>query len=261
MIQAPPNPRNSAPPPAARLDDVTKRLGDTTALDGVSLEVAAGEGTAVVGESGSGKSTLLGMLIGLHSPDSGRVDVLGESVAGADLTSLRRRMGYAVQEVALYPHLSVERNILLPAQLANGDAGAARARLEKLLELMALPDSLLHRYPHELSGGQQQRAGLCRAMILEPELLLLDEPFSGLDPLTRSEIHERFELLADEEGTSFVLVTHDLPEAVRLAHRLVILRDGRVVREGESEAVLERPGHPYAEKLIGVQMAGRMNAS
>lgn len=234
---------------AVEFHDVSLRRGDVLALDRVSLELPAGRTTAVLGESGSGKSTIVQLVIGLLRPDSGSVRTLGRPIDYDDLRPLRRRIGYAVQDVSLFPHLRVRDNILLPANLDGWPAAEQEARLAELLELMHLPADVLDRYPHELSGGQQQRAGLCRAMIRKPDLLLLDEPFSGLDTLTKAGIHAQFLELRQRAPVSTVLVTHDPLEALKLSHDLVIMRDGRVQQSGTVGEVTTRPANEYVRLL------------
>jgi osmoprotectant transport system ATP-binding protein len=236
--------------PAACLRDVGVRFGDARILSDVNLTVPGSRVTAIVGESGSGKSTLLRLLNGLVTATAGAVEVLGQSMRQADVVGLRRRIGYAVQDVGLFPHLRVLANILLPLEIAAGDPEAGRDRAGRLMELMGLDTGIAKRYPHELSGGQQQRVGICRAMICEPPLLLLDESFSGVDALTRIEIHERFADLQAAEGTTVVLVTHDVHEAVRLASHLVVLRDGRIVAQGTPAELRARPSGDYARRLL-----------
>lgn len=223
--------------------------GDVLALDDVSLALPRGRTTAVLGASGSGKSTLVQLIIGLLRPDAGSVRVLGQPIDYGNLRPLRKRIGYAVQDVSLFPHLRVRDNILLPAMLDDRPADLQRSRLAELLELMQLPAEVLDRYPHELSGGQQQRAGICRAMMRQPELLLLDEPFSGLDTLTRAGIHAQFLELRQQEPVSTVLVTHDPQEAINLSHNLVVMRAGRVQQFGTVDEVIARPANDYVRHL------------
>ena len=238
-------------PPAARLRDVGVRFGDARILSDVNLTVPGSQVTAIVGESGSGKTTLLRLLNGLARATSGAVEVLGQSMGQADVVGLRRRIGYAVQDVGLFPHLRVLANILLPLEIAAGDRAAGRIRAGRLMEMMGLDASISNRYPHELSGGQQQRVGICRAMICRPPLLLLDESFSGVDALTRAEIHARFSELRAAENTAVVLVTHDVREAAALALHLVVLREGRIVAQGTLAELCARPPGDYARRLLG----------
>lgn len=226
---------------AVAINNLSKQLGRHLALDRVSLAVPCGQTTAILGESGCGKTTLLRHINGLLQPDSGTIEVLGQPIDYSDLPVLRRRMGYAVQSVGLFPHLSVAHNIALVARLSGWSKQRIEARTRQLLALMELATELLERFPHELSGGQRQRVGICRAMMLQPELLLLDEPFSGIDSITRVRIHHEFLALLEAEPTTTVLVTHDVPEALRLAAHLVIMRDGQVLQHGPVEDVAARP--------------------
>ena len=237
-----------------RFEGVTKSYGDAPVLDAVDLEIAAGHTTAIIGESGSGKSTLLQLINGLLLPDRGRVTVLDEVLGDGALEALRRRIGYAVQGSALFPHLTIEENVTLLARLEGWNQARRGERLRALFDLMELPIALAQRQPHELSGGQQQRVSLCRAMMLEPPLLLLDEPFSAVDPITRVGIHEHFRRLAASAPVSVVLVTHDVREAVDLAQDLVVLGDRGVVRAGAVEDVRAEPGAPWLTRLFDEQL-------
>lgn len=240
--------------PAVRFASVSKRYGATTVLEAISLQFDTGVTTAVVGESGSGKSTLLQLINGIEAADSGRVEVLGEDVASTDLLALRRRIGFAVQDAALFPHLDLYHNVTLLARLSGWSPQRIDDRFRHLLALLDLAPELALRYPHQLSGGQRQRGSLCRAMMLEPPLLLLDEPFSAVDPITRVGIHEHFRRLAATEPTTVVLVTHDLREAVTLAGGLVILRGGRVLQSGPTAEVIAAPADDWARRLFASQL-------
>ncbi len=230
--------------------EVSKRLGNAQIFAGLNLTLPATGGTALVGESGSGKSTLLGLALGLLEPDSGHIEVLGTRLGANTVRDLRLRIGYAVQETGLFPHLCVHDNLTLQGRLNSIDSGVLAERAQQLATAMNLDVGLLARYPGELSGGQQQRAGICRAMMLEPELLLLDEPFSGLDVVTRSEIYARFLASAEAQGTRYVLVTHDLNEAHRLCPYVVILENGKVVQAGATDDVIAAPQPGYVERLV-----------
>ena len=234
---------------ATEFHDVSLRRGDVVALENVSLKLKLGQTTAILGESGSGKSTLVQLIIGLLRPDSGTVKTLGSDIDYDKPRPLRKRIGYAIQDVALFPHLRIRDNIVLPGRLSGWSEPASTSRLKELLDLMQLPEDVLDRYPHELSGGQQQRAGLCRAMMLHPELLLLDEPFSGLDTLTRRGIHEQFLSLQEREAVSCVLVTHDPQEAINLAQDIVVMRNGRLQQHGTVDEVMNRPANSYVGHL------------
>jgi osmoprotectant transport system ATP-binding protein len=223
-------------------------------LDDVLLDLPEKVTTAVVGASGSGKTTLLQLVNAVVTPDAGDVRVFGDPIPSDDLVSFRRRIGYSVQGAGLFPHLHNRDNVTLLAKLERWDAQRIETRFEELLEQMGLAADVANRYPGELSGGQQQRVGLCRALMLEPRLLLLDEPFSAVDPITRVGIYERFEEVQQRTGVSTLLVTHDMREAVRLAGYLVILRSGQVLQAGPTSQVLDAPADEYVEKLVMEQL-------
>jgi osmoprotectant transport system ATP-binding protein len=239
---------------SVEFDHVSTRLGETLALDDVTVELPELVTTAVVGESGSGKSTLVQHVNGLLRPDTGTLTVFGQSIPYDDIVKFRRRIGYSVQGVGLFPHLKVRDNITLLARLDGWERTEIDARLAHLMELMDLDPELADRYPLRLSGGQQQRVGLCRAMMLKPPLLLLDEPFSAVDPITRVGIHEHFIRLQTVEPVSVLLVTHDMKEAAKLSQNLVILHAGRVLQAGETRRVLESPATDFVAKLFEDQL-------
>jgi len=234
-----------------RFSGVGKSWGETEVLHGIDLSMPSATVTALVGESGSGKSTLLQIANGLLRPDYGDVSVLGEPIDYQRLPQLRRRMGYAVQGGGLFPHMTVFDNISLVARLEGWSGTKMADRVDELFALFSLQSDLSDRYPHELSGGQQQRVSLCRAIMLAPSLLLLDEPFSALDPITRASIHEDFNALRGATDST-VLVTHDMAEAIRLADYLVVLREGRVVQSGEVSDVRSAPIDDYVSHLFEV---------
>ena len=230
---------------------ISKRYNNTAVFERLSLELKPGIVTGVVGESGSGKSTLLQLINGLVRPDFGLIKVFGQPIPSENLPIFRRRIGYAVQGTGLFPHLRAERNIGLMGEVEGWNPEKTESRIEQLMLLMGLNLRLRTRYPHQLSGGQQQRVGICRAMLLKPEILLLDEPFSGADPPTRVGIHEPFLGLMVAEPATVVLVTHDMQEALRLASELVIIREGRVLQMGSAKEVVNYPNDEYVEKLLG----------
>jgi len=233
---------------------LTKTYGQTEVFRDLDLDISPGITTGLVGESGCGKSTLLQLVNGLERPDRGTVHTFGRPVPVSGLAAFRRRIGYAVQGTGLFPHMSVARNIALLGELEGWSDSRIRARTGKLMSLMALDGELMSRYPHELSGGQQQRVGICRAMFLQPDILLLDEPFSGVDPLTRADIHEQFLKLMGAESTTVVLVTHDMAEAVFLADEIVVVREGAIIQQGSVERI-RRSADAYVARLFG---AGRI---
>jgi osmoprotectant transport system ATP-binding protein len=238
------------PTPAIRLDDVCKSYDDALVVRDVTLSIEQNVTTALVGESGSGKSTLLQLVNGLVVPESGEVSIFGSPIQYDDLPRIRRKMGYAVQGAGLFPHLTVQENITLIAEREKWPLAEIQSRLAYLFDLLDLDTAFSDRYPYALSGGQQQRVSLCRAMMLNPPLMLFDEPFSALDPITRDSIHDEFLKLQRAESRSIVLVTHDMNEAIKLADRLVILKNGEIVQEGSIDDVKANPIDEYVEKLF-----------
>lgn len=241
--------------PVLSLNSVNKGYGGSLALDSVSLEFAENRITAVIGRSGCGKSTLLRACNGLVVPDAGQVQVFGQPLDYRNLPPLRRRIGYAVQGTGLFPHLSARQNITLLASLEGWDQERIRQRLSELLQLTQLKDSQLNKYPHQLSGGQQQRVGLCRAMMLRPEILLLDEPFAAIDPITRADIHQQLLVLHQAEPTTAVLVTHDMREAMRLADDIVVMHEGRISSSKATSNLQQDNPDKDPEQLLQLLMA------
>ena len=236
--------------PIITFTNVSKRYGDTVVLSEIELEIPNGQTTVIVGQSGSGKTTLLRMVNGLIKPDSGRLEVFGDLVPEENVENFRRKIGYAVQGAGLFPHLSVKENIVLIARLEGWSSQDLDERFEMLMRQMELPLDLSDRIPNELSGGQQQRVGLCRALMLKPKLLLLDEPFSAVDPLTRLELYEVVEKLISNEAVSIVMVSHDLSEAKRLGDRMVVLQNGIILQNDLISNVIGNPATPYVERLV-----------
>ena len=227
---------------AITLSGVSKRFGDDAALSGINIEFPSQRLTAVIGRSGCGKSTLLRICNGLVRPDAGDIAFDGAVIDYDKLPELRRTIGYAVQGNGLFPHLTAAGNITLVATLAGWPEADISERLETLRELTHLEPELLERYPHQLSGGQQQRVGLCRAMMLQPAILLLDEPFAAVDPITRKDIHNSLLELLQAEPTTTLLVTHDMREALLLADRIVLMDAGVIqVDRDKAELLLQFP--------------------
>lgn len=241
--------------PVLSLNCVSKDYGGTPALDGISLDFAENRITAVIGRSGCGKSTLLRACNGLLVPDRGAVEIFGQPLDYTNLSVLRRRIGYAVQSTGLFPHLSARANITLLASLEGWEQERVRQRLSELLQMTQLNDDQLDKYPHQLSGGQQQRVGLCRAMMLHPEILLLDEPFAAIDPITRSDIHRQLLQLHRAEPTTAVLVTHDMREAMRLADQIVVMEEGRISSSTATTDLRQDNPDKDAEELLQLLMA------
>ena len=235
--------------PELRFEGVTKRYGDLAAIDGASLTIADGSFVALVGASGSGKSTLLKTVNRLVVPDAGRVTIDGADVADGPAALLRRRIGYVFQNVGLFPHWSVAENVAAPLRLA-GDVDPAR--VAELLALVDLPEALGARMPDQLSGGQRQRVGVARALAAAPKLMLMDEPFGALDPVTRDALGERVRALHERLGLTTVMVTHDMAEALLLADRVLVMAKGRVVADAAPAALLRGEAGPEADALVAV---------
>ena len=241
------------PDPLISFRGISRAFAGRPVLRDVSLDFAARQVTAVVGASGCGKSTLLKLCNGLLRPDAGEISVFGEPIDYQQLPVLRRRMGYAVQGTGLFPHMSARDNIDLGARLAGWSDTVIAERIGELTTLMHLDANLLDRYPHQLSGGQQQRVGLCRAMMLRPDVLLLDEPFAAIDPITRQDIHAQLQEIMHEVPITALLVTHDMREAMELATRIVVLREGEVRVNETAQAIRDsHPGEPPERVLQGI---------
>ena len=243
------------PVPAVSFDGVDKSFGPLQVFQQLSLALPKDQTTAIVGTSGSGKTTLLQMINGLELADAGRIEVLGQAVPLQQLEAFRRGIGYAVQGAGLFPHLTARQNVTLVAKLEGWSEKHMDDRFTSLLDTVGLAADVADRLPRQLSGGQQQRLGICRALMLQPPILLLDEPFSAVDPITRLGLYESFEQARQTHPSTTVLVTHDLREARRLADFLVILDQGKVVQSGIPREVLEHPATPYAERLIESQLS------
>jgi osmoprotectant transport system ATP-binding protein len=235
------------------LRDVTRRFGSRVAVGGVSLAVEPGTTHVLLGGSGSGKSTILRLVLGLLLPDGGEIVVDGIPVTAATRSEVVRRIGYVVQEGALYPHLTAARNVMLPARARGWDEERMAARLAALARLTDLDHSLLDLYPAQLSGGQRQRVGLMRALMLDPPVLLLDEPLAALDPLTRAELQGQLLRIFRELGKTVVLVTHDVREAFVFGAVITLLSAGRVVQQGTFADLAQRPAEPLVAQFLRAQ--------
>lgn len=233
------------------LHDVSKSYGTHHAVDRVSLRVEAGETLVLLGGSGSGKTTTLKMINRLIDPTSGTIRVDGRDVAVTPPHELRRRIGYVIQRLGLFPHLTVAENIGITPQLLGWEAGRIRERVNSLLEMVELdPATIAARRPHELSGGQAQRVAVARALAAEPPVLLLDEPFGALDPLTRERLQESFCRIRERLRLTAVFVTHDMVEAMVIGDRVGVMKDGRLLQIGTVEDLASNPADPYVSELI-----------
>ena len=235
-----------------QLHNVTKTYGQRHAVADLSLNIGPGEFVVLIGPSGSGKSTTLRLINRLVDFDAGSVRFAGQDIRSFTPEVLRRRMGYAIQSVGLFPHWTVEKNIGTVPRLLGWPAARVAARVQELLELLQLdPVHFARRYPHELSGGQQQRVGVARALAADPEVLLMDEPFGALDPVTRVALQQELKRIHALSGKTIVLVTHDIDEALYLGSRIVLFRDGRLVQDGSPLALLARPANDFVTDFLG----------
>lgn len=244
--------------PTIRLDRVSKRYPDgTTAVHDLSLDVHRGEVCVLVGPSGCGKTTTMKMVNRLVEPTGGRVLLDGEDVAGLDPVRLRRRVGYVIQQVGLFPHQTVRTNVATVPSLLGWDRRRTRERVDTLLDLVGLdPSTYADRYPSELSGGQRQRVGVARALVADPLVLLMDEPFSAVDPVARERLQTEFLRVQRELGITVVFVTHDLDEAVRLGDRIAVMRDGGWLEQyADPATVLGAPATEFVAEFVGTDRA------
>jgi len=234
------------------IDSITKTYDGIKAVDGVSMTVETGTITVIVGTSGSGKTTLLRMINRLEEPTSGEVRIKGASTLSVKPHILRRRIGYAIQGHGLFPHYTVARNIGAVPELLNWSRDKIRARVDDLLELFSMePAQFRDRYPAELSGGQQQRVGVARALASRPDLLLMDEPFGALDPIIRTRAQEDLRRIQQRLGSTIMLVTHDMEEAIRLGDRIAVMDGGKLVQHGTPAEIITRPATDFVANMVG----------
>ncbi len=233
-----------------RLTALTKRYGDTLAVDALTLTVGPGDLLVLLGGSGCGKTTTLKMINRLIEPTHGSVQLDGVDTAGIASHELRRRIGYAFQQVGLFPHMTVGENIAVTPALLGWDATRVARRVDELLELVELAPELCDRRPNQLSGGQQQRIGVARALAASPRVMLLDEPFGALDPLTRQRLQDSFQRIRREIGLTALFVTHDVTEALTLGDQVAVMDEGRLVQIGTPHDLLSAPANDYVRQLM-----------
>jgi len=235
------------------LRDVSKRFGDFQALHPTSLKTQPGQITALLGTSGCGKSTLLRLIVGLLTPDSGTIYFDDQQVTDQNILQLRHRMGYMIQDGGLFPHLTVRDNVALLARHLGREQDWIANRVDELAELTHLPEASLERFPAQISGGQRQRVALMRALCLEPDLILLDEPMGALDPVIRSDLQTELREIFHALQKTVVMVTHDIGEAGYLANDLCILNGGRIVQRGALRELVESPADEFVTRFINAQ--------
>lgn len=232
---------------------VSKVFGNDVAVSDINLEIPRGQITALIGPSGCGKSTILRLIVGLLTPDTGEIQFDGDPIAPGTIMKIRRRLGYVIQDGGLFPHLTARRNLALQSNLFGKNRDEIEKRIAELCALTKFPNNGLGRYPLELSGGQRQRVSLMRALMLSPELLLLDEPFAALDPLVRVNLQRDLKEICAQLQQTVLVVTHDLPEAAFLANDIVLVNEGRIVQRGSIADLRAKPANEFAREFISAQ--------
>lgn len=235
------------------LNKVSKNYSGVCALEHCDLSIASGQTTVLIGPSGCGKSTILRLIIGLEMPDGGTIHFGGQRLEQGRLLELRQRMGYVIQDGGLFPHLSARDNAALMARHLRWSDERIATRINELAELTHFPIDALDRFPLQLSGGQQQRISLMRALMLDPEVLLLDEPLGALDPMIRRDLQAELREIFENLGKTVLMVTHDLGEAAFFGDTVVLLRDGRIVQQGKMEQLLRAPADDFVQRFIKAQ--------
>jgi osmoprotectant transport system ATP-binding protein len=241
-----------------RLSALTKRFDGAPhpAVDALTLDIEPGAICVLIGPSGCGKTTTMRMINRLIEPDSGRIEVGGRDVTHMDPVELRRSIGYVIQQIGLFPHMTIADNVATVPRLLGWDASRIAHRVDELLDLVGLePHRFRARWPRELSGGQKQRVGVARALAADPPVMLMDEPFGAIDPITRARLQDEFLRILRKLKKTIVFVTHDIDEAIRMGNRIAILRDGRLVQYDTPEAILARPADAFVEEFVGADRA------
>ncbi|KXH83843.1 betaine/proline/choline family ABC transporter ATP-binding protein [Sporosarcina sp. HYO08] len=236
-----------------KFENVSKVYDDGfQAVKSISFEIAEGEFLVIIGPSGSGKSTTMKMINKMEPHTSGTISINGKDINSYNASELRRGIGYVIQQIGLFPHYTIEKNIAIVPQMKGWNEKEIKARVNELLELVGLdPEIYATRYPKELSGGQQQRIGIARALAANPDIILMDEPFSALDPLTRDQLQAEVSALHKKLNKTFVFVTHDMDEALKMGDRIAIMKDGKLLQLDSPEKLLHEPAHGFVEEFIG----------
>ena len=233
------------------LRNVSKTFGGAPAVSDLSLKIESGAFFVLAGPSGCGKSTVLRMINALIAPDKGDIFVRGENVQANDLEKLRRGIGYVIQSAGLFPHWTVADNILAVPRLLKWSPSQCAARLDEVAALLRIDLALLNRYPRQLSGGQQQRIGIARALAADPDMILMDEPFAALDPVSRAALQDELRAIHARGGKTIVFVTHDMDEALRLATGMAVMRNGQLVQTGDPASILLTPADDFVREFVG----------
>lgn len=233
------------------LKDITMSYGSDRILEHFNLRVEQGTFLTMIGSSGCGKTTALKLMNGLLTPEQGTVLINGTDISHTDINSLRRNIGYVIQEVGLFPHMTIEKNIgYVPNLYKNPDKAAIAARARELAGIVGLEAAMLERYPSELSGGQRQRAGIARALMNAPKIILMDEPFGAVDEITRKRLQEEILRIHEELGGTMVFVTHDIREALKLGSRVLVMDQGKVIQDGTPQELSEHPATDFVRRLV-----------
>ncbi|WP_375446949.1 ABC transporter ATP-binding protein [uncultured Fibrella sp.] len=243
---------DGSPPPAICLTNVTKRYHNRAVVDDLTMTIPTGETLVLLGTSGCGKTTTLKMLNRLIDADAGTIEINGMAIQEQEPHVLRRRIGYVIQDAGLFPHYSVADNIAVVPRLLDWETDRIRQRTQELLTMLRLPDSVLTRFPDQLSGGQRQRIGLARALAADPPIILMDEPFGALDPITRAAIRREFRELEALQQKTIVLVTHDVREAITLGDRIALMDAGRIVQLGPPDQLRDYPATDFVQEYMAL---------
>lgn len=235
-----------------KIENITKRYKNHVVLKSISFEVEKGKFVSIIGPSGCGKTTLLKMINRLIKPTSGKIYINGENIYDKDPITLRRNMGYVIQQNGLFPHMTIKDNIEIIPKLEKKNPDDIYKRTIKLMNMVNLnPDEYLNRYPYELSGGEQQRIGVARAFANDTDIVLMDEPFSALDPITRADLQNELLNLQSKLNKTIVFVTHDMDEALKLSNKICLMKDGEIIQFDEPEKILKEPENEYVESFVG----------
>lgn len=235
-----------------KVENITKRFKNRTVLKSISFQIEKGEFVSIIGPSGCGKTTLLKMINRLIKPTSGKIYINGENIYNKDPITLRRNMGYVIQQNGLFPHMTIKDNIEIIPKLEKKKSEEIYKRTIELMNMVDLnPDEYLNRYPSELSGGEQQRIGVARAFANDTDIVLMDEPFSALDPITRADLQNELLNLQSKLNKTIVFVTHDMDEALKLSNKICLMKDGEIIQFDEPEKILKEPENEYVESFVG----------
>ncbi|MFC3932517.1 betaine/proline/choline family ABC transporter ATP-binding protein [Streptococcus dentapri] len=231
--------------------DVNKVYGENIAVEHINLKIMEGEFVCLIGTSGSGKTTILRMINRMLKPSNGQIFIKEEEISELNPVQLRRKTGYVIQNIGLMPHMTIYENITLVPRLLKWPEERKKAKAKELIKLVELPEDFLDRYPYELSGGQQQRIGVVRALAADQDIILMDEPFGALDPITREGLQDLVKSLQEKTGKTIILVTHDMDEALKLATKIVVMDEGHMVQQASPTELLRQPATPFVQKMIG----------